>query len=179
MTNKTMTTIDQNYLVKSTVRPLLSSIEVARPGNGVFFRSHPDPAFSFDLLILENQFTSPHVVSPSLEGVFDYNLKRKTLTTVITSYGEIKLMPRLKIYKDNWNKSAHRAIELSRSEWIQMTSNRSKHTYEISSSGEVIPPPIWPNVTPEEIFDAAFDKQYIDHVEHSLARKFGGKKHVV
>jgi|GEM_PF-5508341 len=178
MKHEGITTIKQNYLAKDNVRPLLSAVEIKRPGNGVFFRSHPDAAFSFDLLILQNQYTLPHAVAPKLELLLNSNLKRKTLTTVLTSHGEIRLMPTLTNFKDNWNKSAYRAIELSKSEWIQMTSNQSKHTYEISSSGEVIPPPVWPDITPEELFIAAFSKQHIANTNHPLARRFMGNQHV-
>jgi len=166
--------IAQDYRVEKNVRPLLSSVDIKRADNGEFFRAHPDEAYSFRLLILDNQYTLPHVVAPHLEEQLIGIAKRKILVTVITSHGEIKLHPVLETYTDNWNKTAHQALQLAKSEWIQMTSNKSMHNYELSSSS-VIDTPVWPDITPSEIFNAAFSNQCINDMSHPVISKLKGK----
>lgn len=177
--NSTAQKIAQNYQSLDTVKPVLPAIEVKRPTDSEFFRAHPDPEFAFLLLTFISDHVPTHVVSPNLiDELENAPIKRKLLTTVITNYGEIKLMPLPHKYKDRYSKTAHRAIELSKAEWMQMKYSSDNYNYLISTSSRVIPPPVWPDVTPEEVFQAAFQNHYISDMNHPAINYYKGMKHV-
>ena len=178
---KTLTNIESvANLVKreDSSQPVVNSVAgfiyVEKPRKEAFFRVHPNSDYHFDVLICEDQYNPTHLVNPSLQTSLNHFVKRKTLVTVITRNGEVKLFPIRSGANDKWAESTKKAIELGVSDWVQLIPLRYKATYKVRVAKGSLPEPEWPNLSPEEIFTAAFEGFVINDLKHPLARKLLG-----
>jgi len=156
------------------VTSVVDFIDVEKPRKEEFFRVHPNKEYHFDVLICKDKYNPTHLVNPSLQTSLNHFVKRKTLVTVITRNGEIKLFPIRANARDKWTESAKKAIELGVSDWVQLVPLRYKATYKVRVAKGDLPEPEWPNLSPEEIFTTAFDGFVINDLKHPYARKLLG-----
>jgi len=149
-------------------------ITVEKPRKEEFFRVHPDESYHFNVLVYESQHRPTHLVDPCLEETLKHFIKRKKLMLVITRNGELKLFPVDENSNSKWAQSSRDAIKRAQKDWVQLIPVRAKASNIIRTASGDLSQPQWPNLSPGEVFTAAFDGLVIDGLEHPIARMLRG-----
>ena len=77
---------------------------------------------------------------------------------------------------NSWHESGHRTMEEAKQFWVRRQADRSNGGYIITKAMNVkLPDPKWPEMTLSEIVDRAFDKFYIDNMDHPVLQRLRGE----
>jgi hypothetical protein len=102
----------------------------------------------------------------------------KKLYTAINRQGTVFLwpirLPNKNGHIDTWSKSAHAAAKLATTHWTRVRANTSSKRYETFVATGKIPEPNWPEITMENVLEAAFCERYIDSLDHVVIRRLKG-----
>jgi hypothetical protein len=161
---------------------LLNTIPVRKPLKETFVRTHPDPAYRFQAVVLElKERGETYLVKPSLlpELQGESTLASKILVPTLTRQNALHLWP-IKLpgpdgSLDQWNQSALEASEEARTKWVRMVANRFVGAYDIIVARTYNDDPTWPNKTVEELVTIAFKGRMITALDHPVIRALRGE----
>ena len=159
-------------------------IPVRNPKPDEFFMCMADEEYSMDAHILslktENEW---YMIDPDIlpEIQLESQLRVMTLYVCVTmnSTPFVTCIPQHdEIGKINsWHESGHRTMEEAKQFWIRRQADRSNGGYIITKAMNAkLPDPKWPTMTLSEIIDRAFDKFYINDIQHPVLQRLRGEK---
>lgn len=147
-----------------------------RPSEHTFFMVHPTWAKLVALLEVEDQ--DPFIVKTDLIPSIQTTIKIKTFYAYITRDGVLGFWGTLRPDPD---KRAHPAVtsgilaaQAAMKSWIRVLYNKKSSSYEIVQAKENLGDPKWPNKDFDELFAAAFQRNFIDSLDHPEIRKLEG-----
>jgi len=172
--------LGQNFSEAIGVKKQISTIPIRKPGRQDFIRVHPDESYRLQTAILElKEDRENYLISPDLWHELPGEVTPKILYTTVNRQGVCFLWPvrladeagRL----DEWNRSAHKAAQLSMGIWVRVASNRSLGAYEIFTPTGELPEPEWPEISFQEILRIAFGDYQINSLDHPVLKRLRGE----
>jgi len=75
-----------------------------------------------------------------------------------------------------WHESGHRTMEEAKQCWVRRQADKANSGYIITKAMNAkLPDPKWPTMTLSEIIDRAFNKFYIDDINHPVLQRLRGE----
>ena len=171
--------LSQDFAATTGVKKVLLSLPVRKPMRHEFIQVHPDKAFQFDTVVLEEKEEGEtYMVDRPLWQELAGEVVPKRLYTAINRQGNVLLWPvrladadeRL----DPWNRSAHAAAEIAMSQWIRVASNRSLGAYDVFVAAGQLDQPTWPALDFQDMLRLAFQDKFIRNGDHPVLRRLRG-----
>ena len=158
-------------------------IPIRNPKPDEFFRCMSDEDYSMDSYILslktENEW---YLVDPEIltEIQLESQLRVMTLYVCVTmnSTPFVTCIPQPdEMGKINsWHDSGHRTMEEAKQCWVRRQADKANGGYVITKAMNAkLPDPKWPTMTLSEIIDRAFDKFYINDIQHPVLQRLRGE----
>jgi hypothetical protein len=158
-------------------------IPIRNPKPDEFFRCMSDEDYSMDSYILslktENEW---YLIDPEIlpEIQLESQLRVMSLYVCVTmnSTPFVTCIPQPdEMGKINsWHDSGHRTMEEAKQSWVRRQADKANGGYVITKAMNAkLPDPKWPTMTLSEIIDRAFDKFYINDVQHPVLQRLRGE----
>jgi hypothetical protein len=174
--------LSQHNLAAGSVKKQLTVIPVRKPSKEQFVRTHPDPAFRIETLVLElKDDREIYLVEPVLWSALDgeSTVSPRLLITSQTKQGTIFLWPirlpgadgRL----DDWNRSALEAATLAAKTWVRVQSNMALGAYDVFTATGNWDEPEWDLPSFGEVLKIAFKDRLINGLDHPVLRRLRGE----
>jgi hypothetical protein len=78
---------------------------------------------------------------------------------------------------NSWHTSGHRTMEEAKLCWVRRQADKANGAYVITKAKNAkLPDPKWPTIKLSEIIDRAFDKFYINDIQHPVLQRLRGEK---
>ncbi len=159
-------------------------IPIRNPKPDEFFRCMSDEDYSMDTYILslktENEW---YLIDPDIlpQIQLESQLRVMTLYVCVTmnSTPFVTCIPQAdEMGKINpWHQSGQIAMEEAKQCWVRRQADKANGGYVISKAiNAKLPDPKWPTMTLSEIIDMAFDKFYINDIQHPVLQRLRGEK---
>jgi hypothetical protein len=159
------------------VRKLLATIPIGKPKKTDFIRVHPTMAPMSVWTLLDEQET--FVVTGDIAATLPNDVVGKDLVLTTTRQGSVFLwgirIPGEDGRINNWHASAREAKERAKNAWVRVASNMSLGAYEVYEAAGVIPDPVWPTLSMDEIVRIAVKGRVIDSLDHPVLRRLRGE----
>ena len=158
-------------------------IPIRNPKPDEFFRCMPDEDYSMDAHILslktENEW---YMIDPDIrpEIQLESQLRVRTVYVCVTmnSTPFVTCIPQHdEMGKINsWHQSGHITMEEAKQCWVRRQADKANGGYTITKAMNAkLPDPKWPTMTLSEIIDRAFDKFYINDINHPVLQRLRGE----
>ncbi len=158
-------------------------IPIRNPKPDEFFRCMADEDYSIDSHILslktENEW---YLIDPDIlpQIQLESQLRVMTLYVCVTmnSTPFVTCIPQPdEMGKINsWHESGHRTMEEAKQCWVRRQADKANGAYVITKAMNAkLPDPKWPTMTLSEIIDRAFDKFYINDIQHPVLQRLRGE----
>ena len=158
-------------------------IPIRNPKPDEFFRCMPDEDYSMDAHILslktENEW---YMIDPNIlpEIQLESQLRVRTVYVCVTmnSTPFVTCIPQHdEMGKINsWHQSGHITMEEAKQCWVRRQADKANGGYTITKAiNAMLPDPKWPTMTLNEIIGRAFDKFYIDDINHPVLQRLRGE----
>ena len=158
-------------------------IPIRNPKPDEFFRCMADEDYSMDAHILslktENEW---YMIDPDIlpEIQLESQLRVMTLYVCVTmnSTPFVTCIPQPdEMGKINpWHQSGHITMEEAKQCWVRRQADKANGGYTITKAiNAMLPDPKWPTMTLNEIIGRAFDKFYIDDINHPVLQRLRGE----
>ena len=77
---------------------------------------------------------------------------------------------------NSWHQSGHITMEEAKQCWVRRQADKANGGYTITKAmNAMLPDPKWPTMTLSEIIGRAFDKFYIDDINHPVLQRLRGE----
>jgi hypothetical protein len=169
--------LPQLFTGQVLVRKLITTISIQKPKRNDYIQVHPtiEPMPVWTLVDEQETF----VVTGEIAVNFPHDVIAKELVLTITRLGNIFLWP-LRIPEEdgrinNWHASAREARSRAKNAWVRVVSNMALGAYEVYEAAGVIPDPVWPTLSMDEIVRIAVKGRVIDSLDHPVLRKLRGE----
>ena len=158
-------------------------IPIRNPKPDEFFRVTPDEGYSVNVNILQMKTDNEWylVDEDILPGIqLESQLKVMQLYVCVTQNSTpfVCLIPlpdsdgRL----NSWHESGHKSMEEAKSFWVRRQADKSNGGYLITKAiNAQLPDPKWPSEPLEDLIEKAFDRYYIDKLDHPILRRLRGE----
>jgi hypothetical protein len=172
--------VNPEFLEGASVKKLLTTVPVRKPGSQDFVRVHPSPSYRETLAFLElKDEREVYVVNLTAVPELQAECFIATLFVAISRTGVLFLwpvrVPAVDGRSNEWHTSAATAAQHAMTRWIRVKANMSLRAYEIFEADSAIPDPIWPeNLSFEALYRIAFRDRLINSVEHPVIRRLRG-----
>ena len=158
-------------------------IPIRNPKPDEFFMCMADEEYSMDANILSLKTDNEwYLIDPDIlpEIQLESQLKVMTIYMCVTmSFTPfVTCIPQPdEIGKINsWHESGHRTMEEAKQCWVRRQADRSNGGYIITKAMNAkLPDPKWPTMTLSEIIERAFEKFYIDDINHPVLQRLRGE----
>ena len=172
--------ISQDYGAELGARKALTTVSVRKPNRQSFVRTHPDPLYRIETIILEFEETrETYLVGPQARGELASEIVPKLLTTAIDRQGVVFLwpitLPDASGRHSPWHQSALEAARRAEGSWIRVASNMTLGAYEIFVAIGPLDDPQWPEESFQELLELAFKDRYIDSLDHPVIHQLRGR----
>ena len=158
-------------------------IPIRNPKPDEFFRCMADENYSMDAHILslktENEW---YLIDPDIlpQIQLESQLRVMTLYVCVTmNYSPfVTCIPQAdEMGKINpWHQSGHITMEEAKQCWVRRQADKANGGYVITKAMNAkLPDPKWPTMTLSEIIDRAFNKFYIDDINHPVLQRLRGE----
>jgi hypothetical protein len=158
-------------------------IPIRNPKPDEFFRCMSDEDYSMDSYILslktENEW---YLIDPEIlpEIQLESQLRVMSLYVCVTmnSTPFVTCIPQHdEMGKINsWHESGHITMEEAKQCWVRRQADKANGGYTITKAiNAMLPDPKWPTMTLNEIIGRAFDKFYIDDINHPVLQRLRGE----
>jgi len=161
------------------VTKVVTHIAITKPGNTTFFRVHPDPEWTFDVITYDDKGGQEvYVVSPEVVSVFGKTARSVRLYLAIDRSQNLFLIP-LPLPDsdgkwDQWHQSRSVALKLAQEQWVRIQANQKSSSYDVMVAKGDLPEPEWPSCSLEEILVKAFQGRVIEDENHPVVRSLLG-----
>ena len=174
-----------NRLIDLGVTTEYTMIPVRNPRPDEFFMCMADEKYSMDAHILslktENEW---YMIDPDIlpEIQLESQLRVRTLYVCVTM--TVNFAPFVTCIPQHdemgkinpWHESGHRTMEEAKQCWVRRQADKANSGYIITKAMNAkLPDPKWPTMTLSEIIDRAFDKLYIDDINHPVLQRLRGE----
>ena len=158
-------------------------IPIRNPKPDEFFRVTPDEGYSVNVNILQMKTDNEwYLVDEDilLDIQLESQLKVMQLYVCVTQNSTpfVCLIPlpdsdgRL----NSWHESGHKSMEEAKSFWVRRQADKSNGGYLITKAiNAQLPDPKWPSEPLEDLIEKAFDRYYIDKLDHPVLRRLRGE----
>ena len=158
-------------------------IPIRNPKPDEFFMCMADEEYSMDANILSLKTDNEwYLIDPDIlpEIQLESQLKVMTIYMCVTmsSTPFVTCIPQPdEMGKINsWHESGHRTMEEAKQCWVRRQADRSNGGYIITKAMNAkLPDPKWPTMTLSEIIERAFEKFYIDDINHPVLQRLRGE----
>jgi len=155
-----------------------TNIPVKKPGKKNFFRIHPDPSYRlYDVGVIEEEGGDVYLVDAGLDLPDDVThfVSHVNLLTAVSHHGKLFVWY-FKNTDTSWASSALRVARRAQEEWIRIKADFESGGYNIFTAPEPLrsKKPVFPSMSPEEIFTLAFDNRMIATVDHPVIQRLRG-----
>ena len=176
--------VDQSFEASAIVQELVT-IHVRTPRKREWVRSHPDPAYRQDMTLLElkeediQYFVHPRIRDHIGKMCGPTILTNRELVLAITRQGDPFLwklgMPDDMGRLNPWHRSARKAEERAREQWVRVVSNKNISGYNVYTPLGAFPDPQWPDESLSDLLKIAFDGCIIESIDHPAIEHLRGK----
>jgi len=157
--------LDQNFVEKSGVRKLVTTVPVRKPHKQEWIRVHPDEAYRsiFAVIRLEED-GDYYIVAPAVASELINETLKVTIYTVINKQGIVFLWPVRVPDPDarvnTWFTTATEAAEMAMKRSVRVKANMALGAYEVRLQDDPIPEndPVWPDLSFTELLSIGFRK---------------------
>ena len=158
-------------------------IPIRNPKPDEFFMCMADEEYSMDANILSLKTDNEwYLIDPDIlpEIQLESQLKVMTIymcvtmsfTPFVTCIPQPDEMGKI----NSWHESGHRTMEEAKQCWVRRQADRSNGGYIITKAMNAkLPDPKWPTMTLGEIIERAFEKFYIDDINHPVLQRLRGE----
>ena len=148
-----------------------------------FFRCMPEENYSMDTNILSLKTDNEwYLIDPDILHQIQLESQLKVMTLYVcvtmnsTPFVTCIPQPNELGQINSWHESGHRTMEEAKQFWVRRQADRSNGGYIITKAMNAkLPDPKWPEMTLSEIVDRAFDKFYIDNMDHPVLQRLRGE----
>ena len=158
-------------------------IPVRNPRPDEFFMCMPDEDYSMDAHILslktENEW---YMIDPDIlpEIQLESQLRVRTVYVCVTmnSTPFVTCIPQANDLGqiNSWHQSGHITMEEAKQCWVRRQADKANGGYTITKAiNAMLPDPKWPTMKLSEIIGRAFDKFYIDDINHPVLQRLRGE----
>jgi hypothetical protein len=176
--------LGQNFVEKSGVRKLLTTVPVRKPSKQEWIRVHPDESYRdiFAVIKLEEDGDF-YIIAPAIARELMNETLAVTIYTVINKQGVVFLwpvrVPNPDARVNAWHTSAIEAAEMAMKRSIRVKANTALKAYEIALQDDPIPEidPVWPDLSFAELLSIGFRKvgRLVDSLDHPVVKKLQGR----
>jgi hypothetical protein len=165
---------------KRKERRLLASVSTKRPGEAQYFRVHDDE----DMSLVGHVYTFEKDGSvwfvprgPAYDELNELTskLRRVRLFLCLTKRGSVSFWPVSQSDPGTWGASAREIVEIARTRWIRVVSNREEGCYVPFEPEDPLPDPTWPDKSLSELLKLAFKGRVIDRPDHPIIEDLKGR----
>jgi hypothetical protein len=161
-----------------TATGIQTNIPVKKPGKKNFFRVHPDQSYRlYDIAVIEEGGGELYLIDPDVELPGDalQFVSRENLLVSITHRGKLFVW-HFKNTDTSWLSSALRVARRAQDEWLRVKADFDSGGYIVFTAPEPLrsKKPIFPAMSPEEIFTLAFENRRITSVDDPVIRRARG-----
>jgi hypothetical protein len=158
-------------------------IPIRNPKPDEFFRCMPEENYSMDTNILSLKTDNEwYLIDPDILHQIQLESQLKVMTLYVcvtmnsTPFVTCITQPNELGQINSWHESGHRTMEEAKQFWVRRQADRSNGGYIITKAMNAkLPDPKWPEMTLSEIVDRAFDKFYIDNMDHPVLQRLRGE----
>ena len=158
-------------------------IPIRNPKPDEFFRCMPEENYSMDTNILSLKTDNEwYLIDPDILHQIQLESQLKVMTLYVcvtmnsTPFVTCIPQPNELGQINSWHESGHRTMEEAKQFWVRRQADRSNGGYIITKAMNAkLPDPKWPEMTLSEIVDRAFDKFYIDNMDHPVLQRLRGE----
>lgn len=160
---------------------LLANVKVKRPGEAQYFRVHEDEDMSWLGYVYAYEKDGSIWYVPKGTPAYDElneltsKLKRVRLFLCVTKRGSVSFWPVSQTDQGTWGTSAREIVEMAKTRWIRVVSNREEGCYEPFEPEDPIPAPEWPEKELGELLKLAFRGRVIDRPDHPVIEELKGR----
>jgi hypothetical protein len=175
--------LDQNFIEKSGVRKLVTTVPVRKPNKQEWIRVHPDEAYRGHFAVIKLEEDGDfYIVLPAVARELINETLQVTIYTCINKQNVIFLWPVRKPDPDarvnTWQTSAIEAAEMAMKRSVRVKANMALKAYEIADRDDPIPEndPVWPDHSFNELLSIGFRKvgRFVDSFDHPVIKKLRG-----
>ena len=172
-----------NQLFDLGVATEYTVIPIRNPKPDEFFRCMPEENYSMDTNILSLKTDNEwYLIDPDILHQIQLESQLKVMTLYVcvtmnsTPFVTCIPQPNELGQINSWHESGHRTMEEAKQYWVRRQADRSNGGYIITKAMNAkLPDPKWPEMTLSEIVDRAFDKFYIDNMDHPVLQRLRGE----
>ena len=172
-----------NQLFDLGVATEYTVIPIRNPKPDEFFRCMPEENYSMDTNILSLKTDNEwYLIDPDILPQIQLESQLKVMTLYVcvtmnsTPFVTCIPQPNELGQINSWHESGHRTMEEAKQFWVRRQADRSNGGYIITKAMNAkLPDPKWPEMTLSEIVDRAFDKFYIDNMDHPVLQRLRGE----
>jgi hypothetical protein len=162
--------------------PEMLAINVGRPSDEEFFRTHPDDAFTMLNNVVEHGRRT-YVVAPSMIHECGAKVRTAVLVTYFGEYSGVGIWPirRPRGSESNfgswWATSALELVARARGLWVRLESNQAASRYDCIVAHDDRGEPRWPDVSFADLLKLAFGGGgVIDNRDHPVLKALRGER---
>ena len=172
-----------NQLFDLGVATEYTVIPIRNPKPDEFFRCMPEENYSMDTNILSLKTDNEwYLIDPDILHQIQLESQLKVMPLYVcvtmnsTPFVTCIPQPNELGQINSWHESGHRTMEEAKQFWVRRQADRSNGGYIITKAMNAkLPDPKWPEMTLSEIVDRAFDKFYIDNMDHPVLQRLRGE----
>ena len=152
---------------------------VGKPDKTKFFRVRDGEAWTFRVFIYEDKGAKElYIVLPFVQPLLGSLARPAQLYAAIDRTDNPFLIPVTLPSEDgkwnSWPDSLTQGVEMAKDYWVRVVSNMSLSAYDINQATALLPDPVWPATTMEELVKVAFRGKIIDTPDHPVIRALQG-----
>ena len=157
-----------------------STITAHKPDRHNWFMVHQDPDYHFQTMVLDIKAArETYLVEPGLREELALELTPKLIVPCITRQHNVFLwavsLPDASGRSNSWVESAMEAVEKGMHGWIRLVANMEAGGYDTYQPRVQLDPPVWPDLTLEDMLEKAFGHYMIDSLDHPRVRALFGE----
>jgi hypothetical protein len=154
-------------------RQIITTCSVRRPRNNEFVRVSENPELFTGLVFEDKEEETFYLVRPEALRYFYTPPPMKMLVLTVNQNGVFFLWPVPVDDQNSWNKTARRAYQIAKTDWVKLVGDRSAGEYHtFLAEGEALPPPRFPDKSYWELLDLAFpNSKIVEGADHEVVLK--------
>ena len=169
-----------NYGANLGVKKILSTVVVAKPKRGHFFRIHRSDEMTFPAMILElKEASETYLVTPDTAQQISELVRAVMLYAAIDRQNNVSLipvpLPDESGNRNQWHESLSQVLDHAKEKWVRITANRAINSYDIFEAQAVLPEPEWPDYGIDKLVETAFRGKIISDLDHTVVQSLLGR----
>jgi hypothetical protein len=162
------------------VKKILTTVPVGKPKKTQFFRAHPSPDMSFDVLLLEDKDNREYyILNQEVAQVLSSLVRPTTLRAAIDRNDNVFLIP-VPLpdgdgKRNQWHQSLAQNLQHAESNWIRMTANMHVGGYDVYQAESRLEEPEWPEANMAKLIEVAFRGKVITTLDHPIVQSLLGR----